>query len=409
MSTFASQVGRKVCVINLDFANDNVRDFYKSNNKKKNENEHEIFYLDILSSGITVESSMENYSLGPNGALIFCMEALLKNVGWLIDEIRQKAKDCNYFIFDLPGQIELYTHHTIVYDLLKILEKELNLRLCSVSLLDCYNCTQPTLFISGSLITLMIMLNLKLPHISVLSKVDLLKYYDSLPFQLDFFTEMLDITPLTRYLEGGFSKKESIKDFKGGNRTDEDNDEEDEEYLKLKAKSTSKMQQKFLKLSTNLCEIVNDFALVSLFPLDISNVEVIKNFLTFYFSCFRFNIFSIFIQILIFSFSYILDCCSCIICCRYCKWLYVSVLFLCFKFLSIIFINLFIYRMAMAYNDAIKEAYNERQKEKKILESSGEDNTNAEKTPKELFQYAAEHMESLYSLSLDIQEKYGKS
>ena len=46
---------------------------------------------------------MENYNLGPNGALIFCMEFIEKNLDWLFVEI-EKFKD-SYFLFDLPGQV----------------------------------------------------------------------------------------------------------------------------------------------------------------------------------------------------------------------------------------------------------------------------------------------------------------
>jgi hypothetical protein len=56
-----------------------------------------------ISKLITVQDVMENYNLGPNGALIFCMEFLEKNLDWLFVEI-EKFKD-NYFLFDLPGQV----------------------------------------------------------------------------------------------------------------------------------------------------------------------------------------------------------------------------------------------------------------------------------------------------------------
>lgn len=56
-----------------------------------------------VSKLITVQDVMENYNLGPNGALVYCMEFLEKNLDWLFVEI-EKFKD-HYFIFDLPGQV----------------------------------------------------------------------------------------------------------------------------------------------------------------------------------------------------------------------------------------------------------------------------------------------------------------
>ena len=56
-----------------------------------------------VSKLITVEDVMENFKLGPNGALVYCMEFLEKNLDWLFVEL-EKFKD-HYFIFDLPGQV----------------------------------------------------------------------------------------------------------------------------------------------------------------------------------------------------------------------------------------------------------------------------------------------------------------
>lgn len=39
--------------------------------------------------------------LGPNGALVFCMEYLVQNLDWLHDQLNEGEDD--YFIFDCPG------------------------------------------------------------------------------------------------------------------------------------------------------------------------------------------------------------------------------------------------------------------------------------------------------------------
>ena len=51
--------------------------------------------------------------LGPNGALVYCMEFLESNFEWLVVQIKKFPKD-KYFLFDFPGQVELYTHHKSV-------------------------------------------------------------------------------------------------------------------------------------------------------------------------------------------------------------------------------------------------------------------------------------------------------
>lgn len=56
-----------------------------------------------VSKLITVEDVMENLNLGPNGALVYCVEFLEKNLDWLFVEIAKYGD--HYFLFDLPGQV----------------------------------------------------------------------------------------------------------------------------------------------------------------------------------------------------------------------------------------------------------------------------------------------------------------
>ena len=116
MSQFLTALGRRCCVVNLDFANDNVP------------YEAAVDVRDLCS----LESVMEEFKLGPNGGLVYCMEYLLENAEWL--EERLAALDTSYIIFDFPGQVELYTHHDCVSDLLAKLthRRGLDCRLCSV-------------------------------------------------------------------------------------------------------------------------------------------------------------------------------------------------------------------------------------------------------------------------------------
>ncbi len=62
---------------------------------------------------------MEEYELGPNGAILYAMDFLLQNIEWLLSKInvimqaqmktpQKSAIPTHLFIFDLPGQIELY-------------------------------------------------------------------------------------------------------------------------------------------------------------------------------------------------------------------------------------------------------------------------------------------------------------
>jgi len=56
-----------------------------------------------ISELIKHEEVMTHFGLGPNGALVYCMEFLETNVKWLITKILN-LKD-HYLIFDCPGQV----------------------------------------------------------------------------------------------------------------------------------------------------------------------------------------------------------------------------------------------------------------------------------------------------------------
>ena len=70
-----------------------------------------------------------------------------------------------------------------------------------VHLSDSFCLTQPSLYISNLLLTLRAMLQMDLPHINVLTKIDKVASYDPLPFNLDFYTEVQDLGYLQPYLE----------------------------------------------------------------------------------------------------------------------------------------------------------------------------------------------------------------
>ena len=60
----------------------------------------------------------------------------------------------------------------------------------SVNLIDSFCCCDPNTFISALLLVTSTMLRIALPHVNVLSKIDLLPLYGQLPFNLDFYTEV---------------------------------------------------------------------------------------------------------------------------------------------------------------------------------------------------------------------------
>lgn len=131
---------------------------------------------------IQLDDAMEDEELhyGPNGGLIFCLEFLLENSEWLREQLcggsdneDEGDPDDDYLIFDLPGQIELYTHLDTGRKLVQLLESW-NFRLCGVFLMESQFMTDGAKFISGTMAALSVMANMEMPHINLLSKMDLL-------------------------------------------------------------------------------------------------------------------------------------------------------------------------------------------------------------------------------------------
>ncbi|XP_016363382.1 GPN-loop GTPase 2-like [Sinocyclocheilus anshuiensis] len=218
MQEFLSHLGRKVVVVNLDPANEGLP--YPC-------------AVDI-SELVTLDDVMDGLKLGPNGGLIYSMEYLEANLDWLESKLKHHH-DC-YFLFDCPGQVELYTHHNSVKNIFAQLSKW-NFRLTAVHLVDSHYCADPAKFISVLCTSLSTMLHVELPHVNVLSKMDLIEQYGKLAFSLDFYTEVLDLTYLVEHL------------------------------------SLDPFFKKFHHLNVKLAEVIQDYSLVSFVPLNVQDKE----------------------------------------------------------------------------------------------------------------------------------------
>ncbi|KAI6020946.1 cytoplasmic protein [Pisolithus microcarpus] len=173
---------RPISIVNLDPANENIP--YPC-------------AIDI-SSLITLQDAMDAHGLGPNGGMLYCMEYLEANFDWLESRLNELGKDA-YVLFDIPGQVEVGTNHESLKRIIQRLSK-IGFRLAAVHLCDTHYVTDAAKYVSVLLLSLRTMLQLELPHINVLSKIDLLSQYGDLDFNLDFYTEVQDLSHLENAL-----------------------------------------------------------------------------------------------------------------------------------------------------------------------------------------------------------------
>lgn len=184
MSQFLKLIGRKVAVINLDPANDELP------------YECAVNVEDL----IKLSDVMIEHNLGPNGGLVYCMDYLEKNIDWLEFKLRPLIKD-HYLLFDFPGQVELFFLHSNAKNVLFKLIRKMDLRLTAVHLVDSHLCSDPGKYVSALILSLTTMLHLELPHINVLSKIDLIESYGKLAYNLEFYTDVQELSYLQRHLD----------------------------------------------------------------------------------------------------------------------------------------------------------------------------------------------------------------
>jgi GTPase SAR1 family protein len=100
-------LSRPISIVNLDPANDNIP--YPCS-------------IDV-SQLITLSDVMSTHHLGPNGAMLYCMEYLDANFDWLEQQLKDLGPNGEYVVFDLPGQVELSTNHDSLKSIVEKLGK----------------------------------------------------------------------------------------------------------------------------------------------------------------------------------------------------------------------------------------------------------------------------------------------
>lgn len=200
---------------------------------------------------IQLDDAMEDeeFHFGPNGGLVFCIEYLIKNSDWLKEQLcgggsdadeNEGEPDDDYLMFDMPGQIELYTHLAAGKQLVSLLQSW-NFQLCSVFLVDSQFMVDGSKFLGGTMAALSVMTNIELPHINILSKMDLLS--KSKRKQLD---QYLDPDPMA---------------------------------LLNEINNDSVWGKKYHKLSEAIGQLIDSFSLVRFTPLDIDDEESVNDVL----------------------------------------------------------------------------------------------------------------------------------
>ncbi|KAK2745290.1 ATP binding protein [Myotisia sp. PD_48] len=202
---------------------------------------------------ITLEDVMDEMGLGPNGGLMYCFEFLLQNLDFLHDALDPLSEEY-LIIFDMPGQIELYTHVPLLPSLVQYLSRggALNISLCAAYLLESTFVVDRAKFFAGTLSAMSAMIMLEMPHVNILSKMDQIKGLVSKK-ELKQFTSV-DVQLMQKEDEGE-GAPESVGD----------------------PSSTEGLMSgsSFDQLNKAVAQMIDDFSMVSFLKLDVQSEESI--------------------------------------------------------------------------------------------------------------------------------------
>ncbi|EAT82985.2 hypothetical protein SNOG_09720 [Parastagonospora nodorum SN15] len=201
---------------------------------------------------ISLEDVMEEMSLGPNGGLIYCFEFLMENLDFLTDPLEEVTEDY-LIVFDMPGQIELYTHVPILPGLVKtLMHGSLNIRMCAAYLLEATFVIDRPKFFAGTLSAMSAMMMLEMPHINILSKMDLVKGQVAkrdLKRFVDVDADLIDDDPARKVAT----------------------EEEQKKFIDPASTDSLMNGASFHKLNKAVAELIDGFSMVSFLKLDVQD------------------------------------------------------------------------------------------------------------------------------------------
>ena len=193
-----------------------------------------------------------------------CSRFLLENLDFITEALDPLTEEY-LIIIDMPGQIELYTHIPVVPTLVKYLTRTgaLNINLCAAYLLESTFVIDRAKFFAGTLSAMSAMIMLEIPHVNILSKMDLVK--GSVPRKemkrfLDPDTSLLDDDP---------SRTEITT------MSAQDRDVDPLDPVSMMAGGS------FTRLNQAVAQLIDDFSMVSFLQLNVQDEESVGAILSY--------------------------------------------------------------------------------------------------------------------------------
>ncbi|KAI0815387.1 GPN-loop GTPase 3 like protein [Xylaria sp. FL0064] len=229
---------------------------------------------------ISLEDVMEEMGLGPNGGLIYCFEFLMENLDFLTDALDSLTEEY-LIIFDMPGQIELYTHVPILPALVRFLTRggSLDIRMCAAYLLEATFVVDRAKFFAGTLSAMSAMIMLEVPHINILSKMDLVKDQvrkKDLKRFINPDSGLLDDDPA----------EVARRAAEGKNAFQE---QEEDAAADLQDKDALMRGTGFRRLNKAVADLIESFSMISYLKLDVQDEDSVGAILSYIDDCIQYH------------------------------------------------------------------------------------------------------------------------
>jgi hypothetical protein len=189
---------------------------------------------------------------------------LLDNLDFITEAIDPLTEEY-LLIIDMPGQIELYTHIPVVPTLVQHLTRTgaLNVNLCAAYLLESTFVIDRAKFFAGTLSAMSAMIMLEIPHVNIMSKMDLVK--DLVPRKqlkrfLDPDSSLLDDDPARTDIDATSTQGLGVDP--------------------LNPRSVM-AGGSFVRLNQAVAQLIDDFSMVSFLQLDVQDEDSVGAILSY--------------------------------------------------------------------------------------------------------------------------------
>lgn len=119
---------------------------------------------------INYKDVMHTNKLGPNGAIITCLNLFATNVNKIV-ELLEKKQDLDYIVIDTPGQLEVFSWSAsgkLISDSFSLINPTIH-----IYVVDIPRCSNPNTFASNMLYAISIMYKMRSPLMLVFNKKDI--------------------------------------------------------------------------------------------------------------------------------------------------------------------------------------------------------------------------------------------